>query len=839
MATSTVAEKPTYTFTAGYVTEQSPLNVVPGSALDMENFEIEVAGALRRRKAIAQETGGGDVEFGASAIPSDAAYQRHIWRNAGGTPGRILQVIQVGAAIMLLPEGDTLSSAGTQIGPLNLIGFKTTAATNAQVYTNPVSFTSVRTHLVISGPYIRPFYISLSGNSATTVFITLNIRDFTGIDDGVSITNQPSTESASHTYNLQNRGWTEDEITAYLTDIGTYPAKNMIPWLGYIREVDAGTQEGYGSKTWNSDKLAREVFRNASAAQGSLLLDPFDTTVAFGGGGGGGSTVTNNIAISTWTLSGAQVDMTLAEAHGLTTGDSMQIVGNAYTWYRIGGKGFRFATHGSLDGVYTVTVTGAFTVRFTTTNSFASFAGWGDGYGGYSQFDALGTAVVESEVAGGGGVSSTTGYVTELRPTSVAWYAGRIFYAGCPYSKLADTVFFSQVVEDAAQYGKCYQRNDPTDENFNAVLATDGGTIKIPGLFGVLGMDILGASLLIYSEAGVWEISGGQGGFSPTDFNVRKVTDAECTSPNGFCRTDDTVIFATKRGLYAAGMDGQTGRIVAGNLTESRVNTYWTSLTDATLGTVNVVYDDAKKRIYTLLAKPTTHVASPSERDYTEALVLDFRIGKGGAFYKISLPYSAAGTVLGALALENSDNAASNKKLKFVWKEPLSTAVRFLDMDHTDYVDESDEDNPPFFRAAYDAVGDGGGAEEGKMAGDWHKRKQAGLYVYVFMGRTETGWETVDDELVPINPASVIIQGRWEWSDSSNSGKWTNPQQAYRKRNLYTPWTEDEADMQDGFPVIVTRNKIRGSGRTLALYVRGEEAKDAHVLGWLIQYGVT
>lgn len=835
MAVRTVAEQPTYTFAAGLVTEQSAVSVVPGSALDMENYEIDVAGALRRRKAIALEDGGGEVSFGLSAIPSNAAVRHRLWHNAGGTPGRTVHVIQVGSNVRLVQEDDTLSTYGSTINTVDLLSYKTSSATTAQVYGSQVSFVDARSHLIVTGPYVEPFYISLSGNTVTTVPIELYIRDFAGIEDGVEVTTQPDTEVASHIYNLYNRGWSDDEIDDYVADTGTWPAKNMVPWLGYLRQVDAGVQEGYGTKVWSSTKLAAEAFRNVSAPQGSLLLNPFDTTVGLGGSSSG--TVTNNIDISSWSRSGQEITVTLASAHGVATGDSVQIVGNQYTWYRLGFAGTRLSTTGSLDGVHTVTVTGINSFRFTTTNNFQYFVDWGDGYGNGGQYDAYGVAVVENSVTTGG-VASTVGYITEKRPTAVAWFAGRVFYAGCEYSKLADTVFFSQIVEDVGQYGKCYQRNDPTAENFNALLATDGGTIKIPGLFGVMRMEILGSSLLLFTRAGVWEIRGGQGGFTATDFSVRKVTDAEVTSPAGVCRTDTGIIFATKRGLYAAGVDPNSGFISAGSLSESRVNTYWNSIPATGLSSLVVVYDDAKKRVYTLISKPTEHVGSPLANSYTEALVLDFRIGQAGAFYKINLPYGAAGTVIGALALDNADNPQSNKKVKFIWKPLVSTSVTFLDMEHTGYEDEDGGDYIPFFRAAVDPP-EPQVDDSGRVQGNWHKRKQAGLYVYMFMGRTETGWTEVDGEYYPVNPSSVIIQGRWEWSDSSNSGKWTNPQQAYRQKNLYTPWDGPDEGMQDGFPVIVTRNKIRGSGRSLALYIRGEQGKDSHVLGWLIQYGVT
>ena len=831
----TVAEKPQYAFNKGYITEQSPVAVAEGSALDMENFEIETTGSLRRRRAISQEGGGVDCQLSLTDREGDEVFNRYIWRNVGGVASRTLQVLQLGQYISFLNDGEVLGVA-TPIFTLNLADYKTPTATTEMVRTTIASFADGRSHLFIASQNTEPLYISLVGNDVTIIPINLRIRDFVGINDGVSNSTQPATLSTSHRYNLYNRGWTQTEIDDYFDDKAKYPSKSMISYMGYKRVADAGTQEGFGTKAWDSDKMEAEVFRDVSAPQGSLLLNPFDTTVAYGNVNPADS-VSSHVPIDTWSFavvgSTTTVTINTTAVHGLTTGDTITIEDNRYRYLGFtSGSFIPFFAEKSLDGTYQVQVidTDTFTIIVPST-LFADFAGWSN------QYLSKGTVGILIAEGGGSVISSSEGYITDARPAVTVWYAGRVWYFGTPHERLVDTAMFSQIIQGPNQYGLCYQANDPTSEFLNALLPTDGGTIRIAGLHGVTGATVLGDSLIVSSASGIWEIRGGdRNGFSADNYLVRKISDAECTSMVGQARADSSVCVATKRGMFIVAPDPNSGFITAVNITVSRINTYWNSITDNKLATVRLDYDDAKKRLYCLISKATSHTRDVAydvpSNVYTEALVLDFRLGEGGAYYKLSMPFQLSGENMGYIGgitvLDSSDNSGKNKKVKYVYvrtAEDRLTDVAFCDTQNDIYVDISGEEDVPFFRAAYDNTG------------DWHSRKRNIFCVYMFLGRTETGWLEVDDEMAPINPGSVILQGRWDWSDSSNSGKWSNPVQTYRPRAAtFNPlMTEDQPS--DGYPVIVSKNKIRGSGRALSLYVTGEEGKDAHILGWLIQYG--
>src|SRR5690606_9564666 len=78
------------------------------------------------------------------------------------------------------------------------------------------------------------------------------------------------------------------------------------------------------------------------------------------------------------------------------------------------------------------------------------------------------------------------------RPSSIVWYAGRVWYAGIDHPDYASTVYYSQIIEGNDQFGECYQRNDPTSEHIFALLDTDGGTLDLPLVGKVLSMRVVG-----------------------------------------------------------------------------------------------------------------------------------------------------------------------------------------------------------------------------------------------------------------------------------------------------------------------------------------------------------
>ena len=60
--------------------------------------------------------------------------------------------------------------------------------------------------------------------------------------------------------------------------------------------------------------------------------------------------------------------------------------------------------------------------------------------------------------------------------------------------------------------------------------------------------------------------------------------------------------------------------------------------------------------------------------------------------------------------------------------------------------------------------------------------------------------------------------------------------ETYRHLRAFVP---SGASDVDGYPVVVTRNKIRGRGRVLQLRFDGAATKDSHIMGFTTNYKIS
>ena len=118
--------------------------------------------------------------------------------------------------------------------------------------------------------------------------------------------------------------------------------------------------------------------------------------------------------------------------------------------------------------------------------------------------------------------------------------------------------------------------------------------------------------------------------------------------------------------------------------------------------------------------------------------------------------------------------------------------------------------------------------------GDFQRDKGV-TYLTVHLRRTETGFEP---DMTAVHPSSCLVQARWGWANSDNSGKWGREFQAYRYRVPYFP-VDSNDDYDSGFAIISSRNKLRGNGKVLSLRFRTEPGKDLHLYGWSMIFSIS
>lgn len=470
----------------------------------------------------------------------------------------------------------------------------------------------------------------------------------------------------------------------------------------------------------------------------------------------------------------------------------------------------------------------------------------------YTQLDFSVTTLPEDTTPGG--------------PTCISEFAGRVFYGGFSGEvtdgdkrspRMSSYILFSQLVKNTADISACYQDGDPTNKEAPDVIATDGGFIRINEAYGILALKNVGTSLLVCAKNGVWRVYGGsEYGFDATNYVVERITDHGISSVDSLVVVDNTIMFWGQDGIYHV-HTGQNGGWLAENISYGNVQRLYEEIPIIEKRSAKGSYDNFERKVrwvyYNRLSDDTE----------TKELVLDINLKAyylnaikqfdNTAFPRLLAPFPinpyqviintqdvVVNTEIVQVNGEDVVVAAENifgnsiKEVAYLVVTEIDPVVKytfaiFRDPEWREWksVDDVGVDAAAFVVTGYLADA---GNQQGK---DFIRQKQV-PYLFVHCNRTETGFfEDINGDLYPSNPSSCIVQARWEWSDSANSKRWGNPFQAYRYKRFYMPSGPNDP-YDTGFATVVTKNRLRGSGKVLSLKFSTEPYNDLHLYGWSI-----
>lgn len=399
-----------------------------------------------------------------------------------------------------------------------------------------------------------------------------------------------------------------------------------------------------------------------------------------------------------------------------------------------------------------------------------------------------------------------------LRPSVVAFYAGRAFYSGVGKSGYSSLVYFSQIIQDDDQFGDCYQVNDPTSREISDILDTDGGVIDIQDITTIVDLRVFGQTLYVFASNGVWAITGTDNTpFKATNYTVTKITSEPALSRQTIVEVSNTPIWWNHGGIYVLKTQDLGLTTDVSSLTTSTIQTFFEQIPQACRAKAKGSYNSESDLIYWIYSE---NELDPT--NYTRLLVLD---AVSLAFYPLSIPaapYRIRGVVPVKFRRENNSQDA-------VILSDLDTVI--VSGGSQVYVDLS-EDAPDTGTIFKFVTTDGGQLTFSEIRGetylDWGVSDYDNYFItgYRIRGellrRGQTNYLSIFTDTIA--NSSGWVQPVWDYASSNISGRFGNPQQIYRGKDHY--------DYQS------VRLKIRGTGRSLQFRFSGVQGAPLSIIGW-------
>lgn len=443
--------------------------------------------------------------------------------------------------------------------------------------------------------------------------------------------------------------------------------------------------------------------------------------------------------------------------------------------------------------------------------------------------------------------------------TSVAQFAGRLWYAGAT-SKVIDGddrspnigtfVFFTQVIDSKDKFDKCYQEADPTSETISDLVDTDGGYVALSGARRIFKLVPLQNSLVVFADNGVWQILGGDTGFSATGYQVTKVTEVTADSRASIVVAESVIFFWAKGGIYILAPNDITPALRAQNITEGSIQSFYTAISKPGRKNARGAYDPVSREVKWLYNDSDTYNGVDHRFVYNKELVfntvlsaftvntlstnVNLNTNEGVSAYFIAddeVQVAATYNVVvgGDQVVVGSDDVIVNSQVsqrrassatKYLVQYDTATArnIGFALQNNTEFSDWGNEDAKATLVTGYESFG------------DTQRRKRLDTLTLHCL-RTETGYELDGNgEIQYLNPSSVQVTFYWDWDERLDDYP-NDPVQGYRLPRQYIP-----TGVGDSFDypkqVISTKLAPKGTGRAMSMKLESEEGKDMYILGW-------
>ena len=299
-------------FTAGLITEASPLTYPENACQDIDNCILYRKGNVSRRLGMNYEPNAELSTFTHSS--TDEVFKEFVWEAVANRTDLSFLVLQSGTVVRFYDLNATPMSSGLKSFVIDMTTYLAPGATTAQAQDCELEFAAGKGYMWIVGERFEPILVTYdpSGDRISVTPIYILMRDFAGVNDGLANDAEPATLSTEHHYNLLNQGWVNPEntgagssqlawdsfgsptvqdapgnspITAFFASRSRYPGNNKQWWVARDSTTNAFDPElldtfFYGSSRAPKGHYVLNAFYKDRGAVSGLGLLPVESTTA-------------------------------------------------------------------------------------------------------------------------------------------------------------------------------------------------------------------------------------------------------------------------------------------------------------------------------------------------------------------------------------------------------------------------------------------------------------------------------------------------------------------------------------------------------------------------------
>lgn len=416
--------------------------------------------------------------------------------------------------------------------------------------------------------------------------------------------------------------------------------------------------------------------------------------------------------------------------------------------------------------------------------------------------------------------STTTGF---QRPSTCAFFAGRVFYSGINYIGFNSNIYFTQIIEKPDQYEMAYQVNDPASEELFDILPSDGGVISIPEAGTIIKMFTIPGGLCVFAANGVWFITGSTGlGFTANDYAVLKIADINTISDTSFVNVGGFPCWWNSEGIYI--MQGGQSLPSVKSLTYDTVKTFYDSIPVSSKRYARGFFDKTDGHIRWLYRSTGTTVLN---QIYEYDRVLNFNI-RTNAFY----PWTISTSDVKVHAIISSELITSPVDIGTVSENDLTDLI--IDSGGNQVITFSTSGNADQQFDKYLVSYADNGSHKFTFANrtddtykDWETYDGFGLMYdsYIKSGFRLDGQAIAKSQANYVNiysrvetPVKYNFQTLWDFANTDSTNRWSTSQQVTHTDTQYSNASR--------------RLKARGHGKAMQFKISSVLDEAFDIIGW-------